>query len=88
VNSEGKEVINVVDMTSNHPPSLGQTLKITDSTTRGSANNIDINGLMFIFGCIFTGVAGFFAVLIATYTTEYSLKKELLYLHMVHLSCV
>lgn len=76
-NSEGQEVIKVVDMTSNHPPSLGQTLKITDSTTRGSANNTDINGLMFIFGCIFTGVAAFFAVLIATYTTEYSLKKRM-----------
>ncbi|MCT2409757.1 hypothetical protein NZD88_19570 [Chryseobacterium antibioticum] len=74
VNSEGKEVIKVVDMTSNHPPSLGQTLNITDNRTRRSANNTDINGLVFIFGCIFTGVAAFFAILIATYTTEYSLK--------------
>ncbi|PIF46910.1 hypothetical protein CLU96_3956 [Chryseobacterium sp. 52] len=77
INSDGNEIIKTVDLTSNHPPSIGQKLPITDKNTRGSANTIDINGMMFIIGGVFTGIAAFFASLISTYVTQYTFRKRI-----------
>ncbi|MBL1219992.1 hypothetical protein JET18_04030 [Chryseobacterium sp. L7] len=94
-NSEGKEIIKTVDMTSNHPPAPGQYIKITDRTSRESANAVELNWIVFIFGGIFTGIAAFFALLISSYITECTLKKRItlsLYgafiLCLLNISCV
>ncbi|WP_347217135.1 hypothetical protein [Chryseobacterium sp.] len=77
IGSNGKEVIKTLDITDNHPPAIGQTLRITDSVTRERANRIELNWIMLAFGCAFTGLAAFFTCLLTTYIKNETLKKRI-----------
>lgn len=78
-NFNGKEVIKTLDITNNHPPAIGQVLKITDSEVNENANSIQLDWIMLVFGCIFTGLAAFFACLLTTYIRNDTLKKRITY---------
>lgn len=74
---DGKEVIKTVDITDNEPPAIGTSLKITDKESKESANATEVDGIMFIFGCIFTGLGAFFTCLLSTYATQYTFKRRI-----------
>ncbi|RTZ49615.1 hypothetical protein EJ377_04205 [Chryseobacterium arthrosphaerae] len=57
--SEGKEVIKTVDITGNQPLAIGQQLKITDGGSKDSANSIELDWILLIFGGVFTGATTF-----------------------------
>lgn len=76
-NSDGKEVVKTLDLTDNHPPAIGQTLKITDRKMSKEANRIEINWIMLAFGSVFIGLAAFFTCLLTTYIKNESLKKRI-----------
>lgn len=75
-NSNGKEVIKTLDITDDHPPTIGQTLKITDTEFNENANSIELDWIMLIFGCVFIGLATFFACLLTTYIKNDAFKKR------------
>ncbi|MGG7551266.1 hypothetical protein ACQ7CX_11655 [Chryseobacterium arthrosphaerae] len=75
--SEGKEVIKTVDITGNQPLAIGQQLKITDGGSKDSANSIELDWILLIFGGVFTGATTFFASLLATYSTKLTFKRRL-----------
>lgn len=76
-NFKGEEVIKILDITDDHPPAIGETIKITDSETAKEANSIELDWIMLVFGCVFTGLAAFFACLLSTYTKNETLKKRI-----------
>ncbi|MGX5683948.1 hypothetical protein ACWKWW_05245 [Chryseobacterium cucumeris] len=93
--ANGKKVIKTLDITTDHPPAMGQKLKITDKVGKDSTNTLQLDWVMFAAGCIFTGFAAFFASLISTYTTSYSMKKRMtlsfriaLLLIFINISCI
>lgn len=73
----GKEMIKTLDLTDNHPPAIGQTLKITDTKTSEKANSIELDWIMLAFGSIFTGLSAFFACLLTTYIQNETFKKRI-----------
>lgn len=76
VNGEGREVIKTLDFTSNEPIALGERIQITDSDSQASANALDVNWIMLFAASVFTAVAGFFAILLTLYISNYDLKKK------------
>lgn len=95
INSSGKKITKTLDMTSNHPPEIGEKVKITDSENNGSSNAIELNWILFIFGSILIGLCGFFAALLSTFITDYAMKRRLLlsagfgfFLVIINLSCI
>ncbi|MBP2616364.1 hypothetical protein [Chryseobacterium jejuense] len=76
-NFKGDEVIKTLDITDDHPPAIGQTLKITDSETSEEANSIELDWIMLVFGCVFTGLGAFFACLLTTYIKNETFKKRI-----------
>lgn len=78
-NINGREVIKTLDITNDHPPAIGQTLKITDNETNEAANGIELDWIMSVFGCIFTGLAAFFACLLTTYIKNDTFKKRIVF---------
>ncbi|OCA79233.1 hypothetical protein BBH99_19525 [Chryseobacterium contaminans] len=78
-NINGREVIKTLDITNDHPPAIGQTLKITDNETNEAANGIELDWIMSVFGCIFTGLAAFFACLFTTYIKNDTFKKRIVF---------
>ncbi|MFN1215380.1 hypothetical protein ACKW6Q_00210 [Chryseobacterium kwangjuense] len=73
----GARVIKTLDFTANNPLKTGEKVKITDNSSRTSANALDINPVMLLFADIFTGVAAFFTSLLSTYITGFALKKRI-----------
>ncbi|QBJ86263.1 hypothetical protein DDI74_08355 [Chryseobacterium gleum] len=93
--ANGKKVIKTLDITTDYPPAMGQKSKITDKVGKDSTNTLQLDWVMFAAGCIFTGFAAFFASLISTYTTSYSMKKRMtlsfriaLLLIFINISCI
>ncbi|MGG5208455.1 hypothetical protein ACQWU4_05870 [Chryseobacterium sp. MIQD13] len=77
--AEGRKIVKTLDITSNNPPGLGEKIKITDAKDRDSTNAVELDWIMFAAGCVFTGVAALFAVLLSTYSTSYSMKKRVVW---------
>ncbi|WP_292010442.1 hypothetical protein, partial [Chryseobacterium sp.] len=65
-------------ITSNSPPLIGEKIKITDNADNERANSLQVDWIMLILGCVFTGISIFIAVLISTYITHYTMKKRVL----------
>ncbi|WP_213280315.1 hypothetical protein [Chryseobacterium indologenes] len=93
--TKGEKVTKTLDITSDHPPTVGQKLKITDKVGKDTTNALQLDWVMFAAGCIFTGFAAFFASLISTYTTSYPMKKRIafssrlaLLLIFINISCI
>lgn len=78
-NFNGKEVIKTLDITDDHPPAIGQTLKITANEANEAANSIELDWVMFVFGSVFTGLAAFFACLLTTYIKNDPFKKRIIF---------
>ncbi|MET3036291.1 hypothetical protein ABXT08_09330 [Chryseobacterium sp. NRRL B-14859] len=75
----GKKVVKTLDITSDTPPDTGKKLKVTDQKNQKNTNALELDWVMFAAGCIFTGVAAFFAALIGTYATPYPMRKRLMW---------
>ncbi|RTZ45953.1 hypothetical protein EJ377_14795 [Chryseobacterium arthrosphaerae] len=52
-------MIKTVDITGNQPLAIGQQLKITDGGSKDSANSIELDWILLIFGGVFTGATTF-----------------------------
>ncbi|BAP32890.1 uncharacterized protein CHSO_3853 [Chryseobacterium sp. StRB126] len=76
-NFKGEEVIKTLDITDDHPFAIGQILKITDNEANENANSIELDWIMLIFGCVFTGLAAFFACLLTTYIKNDTFRKRI-----------
>ncbi|MGN7759277.1 hypothetical protein ACTJIV_17530 [Chryseobacterium sp. 22532] len=76
IDMEGKKVVKTLDITSNNPPELGEKIKITDAENKDSTNAVELDWIVLAGGGVFTGVAAFFAALLATYGTSYNMKKR------------
>ncbi|KMQ65437.1 hypothetical protein ACM46_05945 [Chryseobacterium angstadtii] len=73
----GVKVFKTLDFTTNTPLKTGEKVKITDTSSRTSANALDIDPIMLLFAGVFTGVAAFFTSLLSTYITVFALKKRI-----------
>lgn len=77
-NFKGEEVIKTLDITDDHPPAIGQTLRITDKEANENANSIELDWIMLISGCVFIGFTAFFACLITTYIKNETFKERII----------
>lgn len=77
--ANGKKIVKTLDITSNNPPALGEKIKITDAGNQDNTNALQLDWIMLGAGGIFTGVAAFFAVLLATYSSSYGMKKRIMW---------
>ncbi|MCT2561537.1 hypothetical protein [Chryseobacterium herbae] len=75
--ANGEKIVKTLDITSNDPPALGEKVKITDAGNQDSTNAVELDWIMLAAGGVFTGVAAFFATLLATYGTSSVMKKRL-----------
>lgn len=78
-NQEGQEIIKTVDITSDSPFSIGDTMMITDSTSQNNANVLDLNWIMLLFLTLFTAIGVFFSSLIFTFSKDFTMKKRMHY---------
>ncbi|AZB27334.1 hypothetical protein [Chryseobacterium bernardetii] len=77
INTSGREVVKTLDITDDHPPAIGQVIKITDREISKEVNSIELNWIMLIFGCVFTGLSAFFACLLTSFIHNETLKKRI-----------
>lgn len=77
LDSDGKEIIKVADITTNSPIAIGEKITITDSHSKKNINLLDSNWTMLLFGSIFTGLTSFFAVLLTSYLLNNSFKERI-----------
>lgn len=78
-NQKGNEIIKTVDITSDSPFSIGETIMITDSTSQDNANILELNWIMLIFLTLFTATGAFFSSLIFTFLKDLTMKKRISY---------
>jgi hypothetical protein len=67
--------VKTLDITDDHPPAIGQVIKITDREISKEVNSIELNWIMLIFGCVFTGLSAFFACLLTSFIHNETLKS-------------
>ena len=75
-NAHGIEIKKKLDLTSNHPYKIGQTIKISANDVSKSANSIEFEPLMSVVAISLTAVAMFFWVLVSSYGFDKTMKER------------
>ncbi|MFC4144145.1 hypothetical protein ACFOWC_17455 [Pedobacter mendelii] len=74
---EGIKLIKTVNATSNHPPKIGQKVKITHRKDSLNANAIELDWIVLLGGTLFSGVAMFFLYLLSSYIGNFAFRKRI-----------
>lgn len=75
-NDKGIETNKKLDLTSNHPYKIGQTIKISANDVSKNANSIEFEPLFSVIAISLTSVAMFFFVLVASFGFNKTMKER------------
>ncbi|SKC03876.1 hypothetical protein SAMN05660477_02576 [Soonwooa buanensis] len=75
-NEKGIETKKKLDLTSNHPYKIGQTIKISANDASKNANSIEFEPLFSVIAISLTSVAMFFFVLVASFGFNKTMKER------------